>query len=78
MQPLTRNPTRTFFAGIVALLPTSGVVFVRAAPTRTTERVVLLREARTERIAMSVHEALRCLVAAGKLEEGNRARLAVV
>lgn len=53
------------------------VVFVPAAPTPTTGRVVLLPEARTERVSMTVHEALRFLVAAGKLEEGEGARMGI-
>ena len=44
------------------------VVFLPASPTPTSGRVVLVEEERTEPVPMSVHEALRFLVAAGKLE----------
>lgn len=43
-------------------------VFLPASPTPTSGRVVLVEEERTEPVPMSVHEALRFLVAAGKLE----------
>ena len=49
------------------------VVFVPAAPAPTSGRVVILEERRTQPVSMSVHEALKFLVAAGKLEEGETA-----
>ncbi|MCP3918637.1 MAG: DUF502 domain-containing protein [bacterium] len=44
------------------------VVFVPAAPTPTSGRVVVLEERLTQRMEMTVHEALKFLVAVGKLE----------
>lgn len=44
------------------------VVFVPAAPTPTSGRVVLIEEADVEPLETSVHEALKYLVAIGKLE----------
>lgn len=45
------------------------VVFVPAAPTPTTGRVIQLPESCTEPVSMGVHEALKYLVAVGKLEK---------
>lgn len=44
------------------------VVFVPAAPTPTSGRIVVIEESRTQPMTMSVHEALKFLVAVGKLE----------
>ena len=44
------------------------VVFVPAAPTPTSGRMVVIDESRTEPMSMSVHEALKFLVAVGKLD----------
>lgn len=44
------------------------VVFVPAAPTPTSGRIVLIEEQRTEPLDVSVHQALKFLVAVGKLE----------
>lgn len=45
------------------------VVFVPAAPAPTSGRVVLLEESAVEPVDMSVHDALKFLVAAGALED---------
>ena len=56
------------------LLPVEGsdeerlVVFVPAAPTPTSGRLVLIEESRTTPLDTSVHETLKYLVAIGKLE----------
>ena len=47
------------------------VVFVPAAPTPTSGRVVVIEERHTQPLTMSVHEALKFLVAVGKLEGGG-------
>lgn len=67
-----------FEVGLVTkTLPAEGevgarlVVFVPAAPTPTTGRVVVIEAARTQRLAMSVHDAMKFLVAAGKFEGGE-------
>ena len=44
------------------------VVFVPAAPTPTSGRVVVIEEPHTQPLSMSVHKALKFLVAVGKLE----------
>lgn len=44
------------------------VVFVPAAPSPTSGRVVVIEEARTLAMQISVHEAMKFLVALGKLE----------
>ena len=44
------------------------VVFVPAAPTPTSGRVVVIEEEHTQPMNMTVHEALKFLVAVGKLE----------
>lgn len=51
------------------------IVFIPAAPTPTSGRVVLLPESQTQQVSMSVHEALKFLVAAGKLESEDEASL---
>ena len=45
------------------------VVFVPSAPTPTSGRVVVVEEPRTRPAGMSVHHALKFLVAVGKLED---------
>ena len=44
------------------------VVFVPAAPTPTSGRVVVIAESKTRPLDLSVHDALKFLVAVGKLE----------
>lgn len=44
------------------------VVFVPAAPSPTSGRVVVIEESRTRPMEVSVHEAMKFLVALGKLE----------
>ena len=52
------------------------VVFVPAAPAPTSGRVVILEEKQVEATTMSVHDAMKFLVAIGKLEEGQTTALA--
>ena len=49
--------------------PSRLVVFVPAAPTPTSGRVALIDESDTEAVDMSVHDALKFLVAVGALDE---------